>query len=185
MKTINFIILFSISFLANAQNPYGNESWLKSDKYIISFAEGKAYNIEKIQSNYIEIGLNIYPSKNEVGTIIIQDIPFNQSAIKTRYEKYIIYSIEGQADGSKKYWTFDTIHSEARILFHVFPNSLSPSIVMSRYTNSTQQLPVKVIKYILIWTACTLYIMYNQLLYERIMALRKSILYLNLILWHH
>ena len=89
------------------------------------------------------------PDLNDIGKILIQDIPFNSKGYTRNYfENFRIYKVKLNDNGVYDYWTIDIGQDGQTVLFQVDFNGAIPQIVMSRYSPSGNDVLKRIVYYI-------------------------------------
>ena len=147
MKSKKIFILFlllNISLISYAQTKR-----YVSNKNTVTIANGNYCQVANINSIYLELYIKSSTSPNDMGTIILQDIPFNAKDYSNRkyFETFRVYKIKLNDDGVYDYWTVDIAQDGQTVLFEVDLNSAIPKITMSRYSPSSSNKVLKRIIY--------------------------------------
>ena len=145
------LITLALVLALATTSAFGQTKHYYSKKNSITIANGNYSQITNDKSIYIEIYVKEITSQNNMGEIMVQDIPFNSKDYSNRsyYETFRIYKIKLNENGVYDYWTIDIAQDGQTVLFEVDLNSSPSKVVMSRYSPTGDSKVLKRINYLL------------------------------------
>jgi hypothetical protein len=145
------LITLALVLALATTSAFGQYKQYYSKKNSITIANGNYTQVTNDKSIYIMIDVREITSPNNMGTIVVQDIPFISKDYSNRnyFETFRIYKIKLNEDGVYDYWTIDIAQDGQTVLFEVDLNSSPSKVVMSRYSPTGDSKVLKRINYLL------------------------------------